>query len=393
MEHVPAASPAGGVDRMNRSLRKDFEVPDEIAYLNAAGHGPRLRSVGAALQARLVAAAQPWRLSMDDYLEAPERLRRRIAPLFGADAGAIAFVPSAAYGISIAAHNLPIGPGRYVVMPDREYPSNRNAWVVAAASQNGDCRYVRRAPDRNWTQSLCEAIDERSAVVAVPAVHWHDGARMDLAAIAARAHEVGAALVVDASQSLGVLPLDCAALRPDFVVSVGHKWLLGEYGLGYLYASPRWCEQGRPLEQTWVARKGREDVAALGNALPNYRSGAARFDFGGYPAAPGLLAASVALDYRDALPPPAVGERIAAIAGALCERLRRAGLGEAIACAESPHILSIRPPAGAVAEVCRRLAEAGVIVGPRGDALRVSPHLHNSDADLDRLVEVLRRSS
>ena len=83
------------------------------------------------------------------------------------------------------------------------------------------------------------AIDQGTAVIVVPNVHWTDGALLDLPRIAAAARRLGASLVVDASQSLGMLPLDLAAVQPDFLVAVGYKWLLGPFGLSYLWVAPR----------------------------------------------------------------------------------------------------------------------------------------------------------
>ena len=78
----------------------------------------------------------------------------------------------------------------------------------------------------------------------------------DGAVVGARA--VGAGLVIDASQSLGASPLNLERVQPDFVTAVGYKWLLGPYGLGYLYVAPKWRESGVPLEQSWIARAGSE---------------------------------------------------------------------------------------------------------------------------------------
>ena len=117
------------------------------------------------------------------------------------------------------------------------------------------------------------------AIVSVPNVHWIDGAFVDLAAIAARCRELGARLVVDGSQSVGALPLDVGAIRPDFLVTVGYKWLLGPFGLGYLYVDER-HHAGEPIEQNWINREGSEDFSRLVDYRDEYQPGARRFDVG-----------------------------------------------------------------------------------------------------------------
>jgi selenocysteine lyase/cysteine desulfurase len=104
-------------------------------------------------------------------------------------------------------------------------------------------------------------LDERVAVLSVPQVHWTDGAWVDLTTLAVRTREIGTHLVIDASQSLGAVPLDVRALRPDFVISVGYKWLLGPVGRSYLWVAPQ-HRNGEPLEENWIARAGSEDFAS-----------------------------------------------------------------------------------------------------------------------------------
>jgi selenocysteine lyase/cysteine desulfurase len=87
-------------------------------------------------------------------------------------------------------------------------------------------------------------------------------------------------LVVDASQSLGAYPFDVAEVRPDFLVTVGYKWLLGPYGLGYLYVAERWHAKGEPLEEPWLNRAGSENFAGLVDYTDEYQPGAQRFNMG-----------------------------------------------------------------------------------------------------------------
>src|SRR5213078_1622437 len=119
-----------------------------------------------------------------------------------------------------------------------------------------------REPGQSWTEAILGGIGERTRVVAVPNVHWTNGLVIELQAVAGAARRVGAAINIDASQSLGAMPLDMSAIQPDFVVSVGYKWLLGPFGLGCLYVAER-HRGGKPLEENWINREGSEDFSAL----------------------------------------------------------------------------------------------------------------------------------
>ena len=85
------------------------------------------------------------------------------------------------------------------------------------------------------TEEICNAIDERTRLVSVSHVAFRSSAVFDLAAITARAHEVGALVIADLYQSAGILPVDVRALKVDFAIGGSVKWLLGGPGVGYLY--------------------------------------------------------------------------------------------------------------------------------------------------------------
>ena len=115
--------------------------------------------------------------------------------------------------------------------------------------------------------------------MSVPNVHWTNGAVIDLEAVADRTHELGARLMIDASQSAGALEIDVERLRPDFLVSVGYKWLLGPFALGYLWVGPD-QRDGAPIEQNWILREGARDFSRLVDYRDSYEPGARRFDVG-----------------------------------------------------------------------------------------------------------------
>src|SRR5262249_26354871 len=95
----------------------------------------------------------------------------------------------------------------------------------------------------------------------------------------AACRRVGAALCIDATQSLGALPLDVAHMQPDFLVAAGYKWLLGPYSLGFLYVAPK-GRDAEPIENNWIARANPQGFAALVTYRAEFQPGARRFDVG-----------------------------------------------------------------------------------------------------------------
>src|SRR5581483_6853052 len=117
------------------------------------------------------------------------------------------------------------------------------------------------------------------ALASISSVHWSDGGLIDLGPVAAALRRQGAALLVDATHSAGVLPCDLAALDPDFLVFPTYKWVLGPYGRAFLYVAKR-RQDGVPLEQTAYGRRAVAAERAPYFADTRYVEGARRFDMG-----------------------------------------------------------------------------------------------------------------
>jgi selenocysteine lyase/cysteine desulfurase len=295
------------------------------------------------------------------------------------------------YGFATAAANLPLSSGQTIAVLDREFPSNVYACRELAKRKNGRVVTVLREPGENWTGALLRTIDDTTAIVSVPQCHWTDGGEVDLESVGKRARDVGAALVVDASQSLGAAVLDLERVQPDFLTAVGYKWLLGPYGLGYLYVAPKWRERGTPIEQSWMTRAGSDKFSAL-DYTDEYRPGARRFDMGEFslfaPVAMAIAALTQILEWGVArieaslLP---MTNRIAQLAAA-------SGYSVLPAADRSAHLIGIRPQGGIPPELPKALKDAGVHVSMRGDSIRIAPHLYNDPKDIDLLFDVLKSS-
>jgi selenocysteine lyase/cysteine desulfurase len=377
---VPPILPAGEL----------FEIPDGVTYLNCANMAPQLRAVTAAGIEAVKAKAAPWTLSAPDWFSAAERLRGLAAKVIGADTDGVALVPAASYGIATAAANLPFAAKQAVVVLDQEFPSNVYAWRELAKRQHGRVVTVVRQAGENWTEALLRVIDRDTAIVAVPQCHWTDGSTVDLERVGERTHAVGAALVVDASQSLGASGLDLERVKPDFLTAVGYKWLLGPYGLGYLYVAPQWRSSGVPFEQSWLTRAGSDDFARLVEYRDDYRAGARRFDMGEFPQ---FVLAPMAIAALEQILAWGVG-RIESTLATMTERVAllaaEAGYSVLPPADRSAHLIGMRP--GAIpADLPKALVDANVFVSIRGDSIRVAPHVYNEPKDIDRLFEVLRR--
>lgn len=376
-------------------LRSRFSLPDDEHYLNCAYMSPISVAVEAAGITGVARKRVPSRLSTSDFFTESDRARALFARLVNApDPSRVAIIPAVSYGLAIAAKNLPAAPGQNIVVTHEQFPANVHAWRRLAATRGVDVRTVRPpdAPEgrgREWNTRLLEAIDRHTAIVALGHVHWTDGTRFDLEAIGRRAREVGAALVVDGTQSVGAMPFDVQAIQPDALVCATYKWLMGPYSMGFAYLGPRF-DAGEPLEETWIGRAGSEDFKELVHYRDDYQPGAVRYDVGERTNFALMPMAMAGLEQVLEWQPARVQEYDAALTAPLFERVGALGYTVEDAAYRGAHLFGLRAPAGVdITAVNDRLRARKVHVSLRGSAIRVSPHVYNDARDIDALIDAL----
>jgi selenocysteine lyase/cysteine desulfurase len=371
------------------SWRDLFDLPRDIAYFNAAQIGPMPRSAVAAGQAAFDAKARPWTETVPEtFFNRPEALRGAAAALFNAAADDVALVPAASYGLATAARNLTVKEDSEILVLADQFPSNVYTWRTMAARDGATVRTVSRSANESWTDALLAAIGPQTGLVACGALNWIDGGRIDLEQIGAAARAVGAPLVLDLTQSLGVMTFDAQAVQPDFAVAAGYKWLLGPYTLGYLYVAPQ-HQSGAPLEENWINRERSEDFSRLIDYRDGYQPGARRFDMGERSNHQLVPPALEALRVLSKIGVNAAAAHIASINDALIDAARPFGLN-----ADTPdragHYLSLALPSDAPADLAQRLDAHGVKVSQRGPRLRISPHIYSDAEDVARFAAGLK---
>jgi selenocysteine lyase/cysteine desulfurase len=373
---------------MIASQRDRFAIPAEVHYLNCAYMAPLSHDVIAAMDEGARAKASPWRYRPADFFTVAEQFRERAARLAGVPQDSVAIVPSASYALAVAAANVPLARGQEVVVLAGQFPSNVYVWQDLAKRVGGRLRAVERPSQSCWSEAVLDAIGPDTGIVAVPHCHWADGRVVDLVAVGAKARSFGAALVLDLTQSLGAMPLDFAAVDPDFAVAACYKWLMGPYGTGMLYVAPR-HHAGTPIEHNWINRAGSEDFARLVEYREDFQPGARRFDMGEKANPPLLMGAGGGLDFLLEFGVEAIAETLAAKTEAIAARAAAQGMEAAPVGVRAPHFLSLGFGGCVPAGLTERLAARNVHVSLRGQSLRVTPHLYNDEADIDALIAAL----
>ncbi len=372
------------------SQRHLFDLPREVAYLNCAYMSPLANRVVEAGLAGVRVKARPWTIAAEDFFPTTNRARGHFAALMGAEAQDVSVVPAASYGIALAAANIEVKAGERIVVLADQFPSNIYHWRELAAETGATLATVARPASGDWSPALLEAIGADTALVATAQCHWTDGGLIDLVQVGRRAREVGAALVLDLTQSLGAMPFDVAEVQPDFAVAACYKWLMGPYSLGFCYVAPR-HQTGRPLEHGWMSRLGAENFADLLNYRDGFQPGARRHDVGENANFALMPMAETALAMLVEWGPAEIQATLRAYNDAIVERAGEFGFQAAPADLRAGHFLGLRRPGGLPDGLLAALRDQNVHLSVRGDSLRVTPHLYNDEEDAERLFEALGR--
>ena len=351
--------------------RAEFPILERTTYLINHSLGAMPRRV----EERLAEYADMWRERGvrawgEGWWELPITVGDQIGRIVGAPAGSTVMHQNVAIAEAVVLSCFTPTPERNRVVYERaNFPSVRYLY-----QSRPDLDVVVCEDDR----AIVDAIDERTLLVPISHVLFKSGEIQDVAAIVARAHEVGAHVILDAYQSAGVVPLDVTALEVDFAVGGSVKWLLGGPGNGWLYVRPDLAEWLEPTVTGWQAH---EQPFAFEEEL-RYADGATRF-LTGTPNVPAHYAGTPGYDLVEE-----VGvERIRA------NSLRQTSLLTELAEAAGFEVRSPRDPerrGGTVTvhvpdfpAVHRELGERGVICDFRPDAgIRLGPHFFTSDEEL-----------
>jgi len=367
-----------------------FDIPDDVAYLNCAYMSPLMKPVVEAGHAGLARKQHPWEITPDKFFSGAEEFRATAGRLINASADCVAIVPSASYGIATAAHNLSLGKGQSVLLLDEQFPSNYYPWQRLVEKQGGALKIVPWPEDGDWTGAVLQALTEDVAIAALPNVQWTSGGKLDLVRVGEACRRIGAALVLDLTQSLGALPFNVREVQPDFAVAANYKWLMGPYTTGFLYAAPKWHD-GQPLEENWIQRANARDFSSLIVYTENYDAGARRFDMGERSNFALLPAAKQAMEQLLEWGVPQISETAGALNRRLAEATTELGFLSPPENLRAPHYLALRKKDGIPPGLPDLLARQKVFVSVRGSSVRVTPHVYNTATDIETLVSCLQQ--
>lgn len=371
--------------------REDFPAVLEATYLNTASIGLMAEPVRRAMVEFIDTIAGRGTIGFDDDAETAvyETTREAAARLLGARPIDVAITGSATEALGQVAWLLRPGAGTNVVSVDIEFPSVTYPWYRIADETGCEVRFVRALDDPGSLddERIVAAIDQQTTVVAISHSQYATGFTSDLRRIADAAHAAGARLVVDATQSAGIIPIDVVRDDVDVLVAGAYKWLGATFGAAAVYLRPALWDGLRPAFLGWKSTERPFYFDAVDMPLA---TGARVLEYStvSYPSG---LALGRAIDYFERLGIERARDH------ALDARLI-AGLDGLGATIVSPR--DDRRRNGSVLArfdghddtvLAHALADAGVHTSRRLGGIRFSPHVANDSTDIDRALEVVER--
>ena len=366
-----------------RAVRELFPCTRHAAYLNTATYGPGPTPVVEAVERSLA----EWSEGRGDWLEwerSGEEARRLFAALLDATPDRVALVPTVSAAAAQVAADLPTPEsGRdAVVVGELEFRSNFYPWV-ALERRGFEVRCIPFRDGRVDAGEVTEAVDGRTALVALSSVQSASGFRLPLAPVVEACRKAGSRLYLDATQSVGALQLDTSGV--DYVAVSGYKWLFAPRGTSFLCVAREHVEPMQPLAPGW--KTPTDPYADYYGPPYDLAPRASRADFS--LAWHSWVGAAAGLRLISELGVAAIEERCLSLASRFRSGLAAIGREPLFDGGESSHILALR--VGDPDATRRALADAGVVAAVRHGYLRASFALFNDEGDVDRALAALER--
>ena len=371
---------------MQADFSAEFPQDPDTLYLNHAAVAPWPARSRDAVSRFAEENARHGARHYPQWLATEQRLREQLASLIhAASADDIALLKNTSEGLSVVAGGLPWQSGDRVLISDQEFPSNRIPWQALAAQGVIVSEVSLDGPDPEET--LIAAMDDSVRLLAISAVQYGTGLKLDMARLGAACRARNILFCVDAIQAIGALPVDVQIWQADFVVADGHKWMLGPEGLALFWCRPELRPRLTLHQYGWHMIEHAGDYSR-----PDWQPArsARRFECG----SPNLLCAH-ALSASLSLLLEVGMDQVSELLQSRVQRLQDGLLARGMVLLSPPQpdrragIVTFRSPRQDSDSLFQRLRDAGVVCAPRGGGIRFSPHFYTQDHVIDRALALL----
>jgi selenocysteine lyase/cysteine desulfurase len=377
---------------MLTNQKDEFKLSKDVTYLNGAYMSPFLKSVEKIGHESISKKCLPYDITSHDFFNNTKKLKQEFSKLTGiSDFQNIAIIPAVSYGIATVANNVRLRAGDEILVVGGQFPSNIYSWQKVAKKNDAVVKIIS-APEgpkdrgKRWNEFILQAITDKTAVVAMPQVHWADGTLFNLKAVRKKTKAHDSLLIIDGTQSVGALPFSVKEIQPDALICAGYKWLLGPYSIGLAYYSDAFND-GEPIEENWINRKNSEVFGGLVNYEEHYQPKAERYNVGemsNFSLTPMLIKA---IEQLNAWGPQNIQDYCKNISEKVITELRNLGCFIEDDSFRAHHLFGIYLPDDInLNKLKAELDKNNIYVSFRGNAIRVSPNVYNTEEDFEKLL-------
>jgi cysteine desulfurase/selenocysteine lyase len=372
-----------------------FEPFGDTVWLNCAHQGPLPIAAGSATMEAVEWKKSPQKLTSARFREVPARLRRAIAALINSEPDDVILGNSASYGLHLLANALPLEPDSEVLVAANDFPSDILPWLRL---EDRGVRVTRMTPASAFIEldDVQRHASAKTRVLCLTWVHSFSGWTIDLDAIGTFCRGAGITFIVNGSQAVGARPVDVRATPIDALCGVGHKWLCGPYGSGFCWVRPEVRDRLRPTKAYWLSMFTAGDLQGTIDVRLRSGLGARAFDIFGTANFFNFTAWTVAIEYLLGIGVDAIAKYDQKLVGRFVDGLdstRYRLISPASGPRRSTLVVFTAVDSSRNQSSYDSLTAAGIHIALRAGGLRVSPHLYNSDDDIDRALDVLNASS
>ncbi len=372
---------------MTPEIRELFPVTKNYVYLNHAAVCPISVPVAERMLEYTSDLLQHGFVNFEKWGSRVKKVRQLAAQFINAEADEIAFAPNTSSGLAFVANGIQWQAGDNIVTADCEFPANLMPWRRISREFNVELRMAHEREARLETDEILSLIDSRTRVVSLSFVEYASGFRNDLATIGRYCRERGVLFVVDAIQGLGALKLDVQACSIDALSADAHKFLLGPDGVALFYISRQAMARIQPTVVGWMSVANPFDFVSENQPFAN---AARRFEPGALNTA-GITGLGAAIELFLQLGLERIENHLLELGDYLSDQLTERGyqVVSSRRQGEKSAVICCRHERFSADELYRILNDRRIIITPRLGRLRISPHLHNTREDIDRLIAAL----
>jgi len=367
---------------LDKLLAHEFPVQKNLIYLNHAAVAPLPLRSGDAVKAFVDEYVHLGTKNYLSWAEHGDQLHADLAKFINASsADEIALLKNTSEAISVVAMGFPWQAGDTVLSSDEEFPSNRIPWQALTDQGVVFKEISLRQDGKSPEQALIDAMDDSTRMLAISAIQYASGLRLDLEILGKACKERDVAFCVDAIQMLGAFPVDVEAANIDFMMADSHKWLLGPEGIALFYCRKKWQSMLKLFQYGWHMI---EKYGDFNDKSWQPANSARRFE-SGTPNILGIQAFASSLSLITEIGIENIEQRILHHTQLMHDFIDKSSNLEAIytdKASMKSGIVTFRHCNCPATQLFNYLRGQNIMCAERGGGVRFSPHVYNTDKEI-----------